>query len=253
MRVISIINLKGGVGKTLTALTMAWMLTEKKNKKVLLVDNDIQANLSKIFSVHNYDANSMEHIMEGASASECIAFTEWEGLHIIPSNTNLEAACNELAMDDSSNQNLRIKQSLESVRSEYDYCIIDCPPGIGLNVINALCASDDVIIPIRIDKNALDGMEELMDLVSEVRSYYNTDLKNVKCLITSYRNTIMQNSGCQILTQSKYECFDTKIRYSEKLFDYPWDIPLFEYSPNCAASVDYRKFTDEYLGGVENA
>ena len=249
MKVVSIINLKGGVGKTLTALTMAWTFVLRKQKKVLLIDNDIQANVSKVLSVHDYDAPSMEHIMEGMPAEKVKVSTEWEGLDVIPSNTNLEAASNELAMDDTSNQNLRIKEALESVQDEYDYAILDCPPGIGLNVINALCASDEVIIPIRIDKNSLDGMEELFDMIAEVKGYYNTSLKSARCLITSYRDTVMQKAGCRILTQSDYECFMTKIRYSEKLMDYTWDKPLFEFSPNCAASVDYKKFVDEFLGG----
>ena len=249
MKVVSIINLKGGVGKTLTALTMAWTLVLRQQKRVLLIDNDIQANVSKVLAVHDYDAPSMEHIMSGASARDVKTSTDWKGLDVIPSNTNLEAASNELAIDDTSNQNLRIKEALESVQDEYDYAILDCPPGIGLNVINALCASDEVIIPIRIDKNSLDGMEELFDMIAEVKGYYNTSLKSARCLITSYRDTVMQKAGCQILTQSDYECFMTKIRYSEKLMDYTWDKPLFEFSPNCAASVDYKKFVDEFLGG----
>ena len=110
MKVVSIINLKGGVGKTLTALTMAWMLVLRQQKRVLLIDNDIQANVSKVLAVHDYDVPSMEHIMSGASARDVKTSTNWKGLDVIPSNTNLEAASNELAMDGSSNQNLQSKK-----------------------------------------------------------------------------------------------------------------------------------------------
>ncbi len=255
MKTIAVINLKGGVGKTTTTLSMAHELSRRYEKKVLIVDNDPQANCTKFFGFHDYDSPSMEDVMKEPSGTwnirKALCTTTVNGIDLIPSNLNLEDASAELMTNKTDEQNTKLCRALEPLASEYDFCIIDCPPGIGLNVINALCAADDVIIPIKIDKNALDGMEELMEIVDEVRDF-GTATCDVHCLVTMYQRDPMIDAGCVTLAYSSYPCFETKVRHSAKVVGATfWRDFIAEYSPRCAASVDYRKVVKEYLAIIE--
>lgn len=162
MRTAAIVNLKGGVGKSTTAINLALIMATVYKYRVLLVDNDIQANVSKFFGVHSYDYKSMENVLRDTDtmAEDVIRSSGRVGLDIIPANMNMDAAAVDLMLDQEANQIVRLKDVLDQVEEQYDYCLIDCPPGVGINVLNALAAADDVIIPIKADKNALDGMEE---------------------------------------------------------------------------------------------
>lgn len=164
MRTAAIVNLKGGVGKSTTAINLALIMATVYKYRVLLVDNDIQANVSKFFGVHSYDYKSMENVLRDTDtmAEDVIRSSGRVGLDIIPANMNMDAAAVDLMLDQEANQIVRLKDVLDQVEEQYDYCLIDCPPGVGINVLNALAAADDVIIPIKADKNALDGMEELL-------------------------------------------------------------------------------------------
>ena len=110
----------------------------------------------------------------------------------------------------------RLKEVLDQVEDRYDYCFIDCPPGVGINVLNVLAAANDVIIPIKADKNALDGMEELTEVIEEVRPY-NLGLSLVKCLVTMFTNDIEVVKGEEALQKSTYSTFYTHIRHSKKV------------------------------------
>lgn len=251
MRNIAVINLKGGVGKTMTTLSMAYELVRRQGKKVLICDLDPQANVTKFFNEHDYDNRSMEHIFRfpDMDARECIC-SPGTGIDIIPSNLNLEDAVTDLMLDKSQEQNTKLRTSLIPLKGEYDFCIMDCPPGIGLNVINALCAADDVIVPIKIDKHALDGMEELMEIVEEIKAF-NPQMDSVRCLVTMYRNEPMIVGGCKAIETSRYDCFDTKIRYSPKVIGSTFCQEFIsQYSCRCSAAIDYRRLVVEYLDSI---
>lgn len=259
MRKIAVINLKGGVGKTMTTLSMAYELSHRYKKRVLVCDLDPQANATKFFNVHDYDAMSMEHVFEekDISLKECITCTGYSPfVDIVPSNLNLEDAVTNLMLDKTQEQNTKLRNALLSLEAKYDFCIMDCPPGIGLNVINALCAADDVIVPIKVDKHALDGMEELMDIVDEIKAF-NPDMDKIRCLITMYRNEPMIVGGCEVIRRSRYDHFDTYIRYSPKVTESTFSSKFIaEYSCNSGAAVDYRRMVCEYmksLGGDQIA
>ena len=163
MKVVSIINLKGGVGKTTTAAIMAESLAETYHKRVLLFDNDKQGNISRLFDLYNGD------IVPGA----CVALksrvlvpgtiqkTAIPGVDLVNSNYFMELVENEIRADQESPQHDRYKAALAAVAGEYDYCIVDNPPDLGINVINAIVATDEVIIPVNLDGYSLDGLEEL--------------------------------------------------------------------------------------------
>ena len=154
----------------------------------------------------------------------------------------------DLMLDQEANQIVRLKDVLDQVEEQYDYCLIDCPPGVGINVLNALAAADDVIIPIKADKNALDGMEELTEVIEEIRPY-NPGLSLVKCLVTMFTNDISVVKGEEALRKSEYSTFNTHIRYSKKVVDWTYEKrkSLIETTPRSAATRDYKSLAAEYI------
>lgn len=251
MRIAAIENFKGGVGKSVTSINMALYLATLYKKRVLLVDDDPQGNASKFFGVHSYDYRSMEDVLrkEDIILGDVIRSSGRTGLDIIPANMNLDAAAVDLALDQEAKQITRLKEALAQVEDKYDYCFIDCPPGVGINVFNALAAANDIIIPIKVDKNSLDGMEELTEVIEEIKPY-NPGLHMVKCLITMFTNDIEVVKGEEALKQSAYSTFDTHIRYSKKVN--AWTLEekrsLVEFTPRSAATRDYKNLVLEYMG-----
>lgn len=254
MRSIAIINLKGGVAKTTTSINMSIILSELHKKKVLLVDNDIQANASKFFNLHDYDEKSIENVFrdEEVVIKELIRKTNYENLDMITSNMNLDNAVSEL-MQEEGDQIGKLKRALKEIESDYEYCVIDCPPSISMNVLNAIVAADDIIIPIKLDKHALDGMEELIDVIDELVKY-NKNLENIMCLPVMTMKDEYVLAGENMLRQSNYRVFDTNIRYSVKVIGSTFQngVGITEYSPRCSAAKDYKGLVEEYLKLVKD-
>lgn len=253
MRIISIINLKGGVGKTTTAINMAMILAHVHGRKVLLVDNDIQANITRFFGKHNYDAQSIEDIYreEYVDIHSIIQPTTVVGVDvdIVPSNMNMDAAVIDLLKDEKQEQTGKLRAALNQAASEYDFCIIDNPPGIGMNVINALACTHDIIIPVKVDKYGMDGMEELYTIASEMKEF-NHELSSARGLITMYYKSPQILAGETVLRRSSYEFYKTNIRYSRKVDAGSFETNgkgLITYSPRSAACIDYKRFVIEYL------
>ena len=140
MRIISIINLKGGTGKTTTAINMAAILSHVHDKKVLLVDNDIQANATRFFERHSYDVDSMEDIYRETKVDVRNIIQPVGEMNtkidIIPANMNMDAAIIDLMEDKDQEQTGKLRNALKQVENDYDFCIIDNPPGVGMNVID---------------------------------------------------------------------------------------------------------------------
>lgn len=250
MRVVVVVNLKGGVGKSTTAINMALILSQVHSKRVLLVDNDFQAAVTKFFEQHSYDKPSMEDVLmnQKECAKDVIVSSGRDRLDVIPANMNLVAAADKLMLDNEAEQMERIRNILKQVEKEYDYCFIDCHPGIGIEVLNALVAADDVIIPVKADKNALDGMEELDEIIEEIKPY-STKLKTVRCLVTMFTKDIDVVKGEEALRNSNYDVFKTHIRYSKKVTAWTYENgqSLAETTPRSAATQDYKNLVLEYL------
>lgn len=251
MKTISIINLKGGVAKTLTADNMAHVLAVFHNKRVLLVDNDKQGNTSKAFGVHSYDEKSLSDILTARRIDphEVIKKTRFQNIDVLPANMTLIRANLEVMMDSTRPQQTRLRAALGAVTGEYDYCIIDNAPDINISTINALVASDDVIIPIKIDKYAFDGLEELKEQIEDTRADWNPRLRLAGCLITCFQRTDADKQGEEWLrSKPEYPVFDTHIRYSEKVTESTFsESPIAEYSRRSGAAMDYITFVREYL------
>lgn len=250
MRVATIVNLKGGVGKSTTAINMALIMSQVHKQKVLLIDNDFQAAVTKFFRKHSYDNRSMEDVLRIPilRAEDVIIPSGRENLDIIPANMNLAAAVEDLTMEQDITAMKRIGQIIEQVQDRYDYCIIDCHPSVGIEVLNALVVADDVIIPIKPDKNALDGMEELDDVLTEMKTF-NKHMKT-RCLVTMATRDIDVIKGEEALRKSKYDVFGVKIRHSKKVTAWTYENgkSLLETTPRSAATRDYKNLVLEYMG-----
>ena len=254
MRTINICNLKGGVGKTITAVNLSYVLSEIHKKKVLLVDNDKQGNSSKFFDVHGYDHPSIADIMTGAkSVEEVIRKTTYERIDIIPANMALLAANKAVLLDTMKPQQTRIKNALAEIADRYDIAIIDNAPDENMSVINALTAGDDVIIPVKVDKFTFDGVDEMLQCVKQVKENFNPKLTFRGCVITSFKNNEVNQQGAAYLSSlSKYRLMRTQIHWSAKVDESTFAaLPIMKHSPRSWAARDYKKLAAEYLAMID--
>lgn len=251
MRTVSIINLKGGVGKTVTSINMAYELV-RRGSRVLLIDCDKQGNTSKFMKCHSYESTNLSDVLLGsAEIRDATAWTMYEGLNVVSANMRLIGADRRVLLDTTKPQQTRIKDALEQVKDDYAFCIIDCAPDINISVINALVASDDVIIPVTIDEFAFDGIREILGQIEDVRKYYNPKLNFAGCLVTQYRNNDFCNDGVKALQQMCGKVFDTKISWTQMVSRSTFvREPVSVYSPRCGASKGYRNLAGEYERGL---
>lgn len=259
MRTIAIINLKGGVGKTTTAINMAALLAGRHDKSVLLIDNDPQGNASQIFECYESwsDTCGAADILNGGQPGRYFrsvgAGGNRSGIEVINANISLLGADNALrASTERQDNRYRAFLSTESVTQQYDYCIIDNPPALLMCTINALCAADEVIIPVTLDNWALDGVETITRQIEQLKAL-NDKLTIAGILLTNYKKSLENEAAEKWLRENcKYRVFDTQIRRSDKITAATYyKKPVDEYSPRSAAAVAYRKFVKEYLERTE--
>lgn len=188
MKVLNICNLKGGVGKTITAVNMACILGEVYGKRVLVIDNDKQGNTSRFFRRFDYEAPSIADVLTGKrTAEEVIKPTPYSNVHIIPANMNLLLANREIMLDMTRPQQSRLKDALTTILGTFDFCLIDNAPDENMSVINALVAGDDVLIPVKDDAFSFDGVREMVSCINQVRDNFNPKLKIAGWFKTMYR------------------------------------------------------------------
>jgi len=258
MKVICVINLKGGVAKTISAINIAYVLAEKHGRRVLLIDSDKQGNTSKFFEKHNYFAPSLADVLTSKDPDalhNALQFTPYNNLHLLPANMNLLRADKEILLDVARPQQTRLRKSLrahERAGYTYDFAVIDCAPDLNMSVINALVAADDVIIPIKIDKFAFDGLDQLREQIEETREF-NENIRIAGGLITMYSRNNVNLQGEQHLTESAgLPMFRTVIRKTVKVDETTFTgVPLAAYAPKCTAARDYDALVDEYLKGAK--
>lgn len=252
MRTLSIINLKGGVAKTISSTSIAYILASR-GYRVLLLDNDKQGDASRGLGRRTQFGEGVDRMMVEKYPEEwmpkIIKRTEWDGLDIITANMRLLIANKEVMIDQTRPQQNRIRKALMHVQDKYDFCIIDNAPDINISTINAIVASRDVLIPVEIDDNTTEGLPELMEQIENAREELGADLQVVRCFITKYNKVnLAQAQGFELLKARSYPMFDTKIRFSLKVGESTYarkPVPL--YSSRCAAAKDYETLVDEYL------
>lgn len=251
MKTIAVINMKGGCAKTTTVVNMGYILSKEYSKKVLLIDNDKQGNLSKTCGVWGYDNPSLADILAGQEEIGRVIqpVEKMPDMVVIPANMHLLTANLAVIKDEEREQATILSNELEKVKEGFDYCIIDCPPDINISVINALVAADEVIIPVKIDGYAFDGMDELEEQINNAKEL-NPKLKFKGCLVTMYYNSDVCIQGETWLQNQHYPVFKTHIRRTEKADEATFtDESLIEYSPRSGAARDYKTFVKEYLEG----
>lgn len=256
MITVAVITQKGGDGKTTTAHALGAGL-RLKGYRVLFVDTDPSGNLGRILEADKSGAAPETlHVLTGeATAAEAVQHTA--GGDIIASTLSLAGAEQHKALS-SIGREYRLRKALEPLSGEYDYCVIDTPPALGILTINALTAADKVVIPAQADDLSLDALERLSETIEAVRSYCNQSLQVDGILITRYNGrTNVTRYLEELITETAERLgarvYETRIRecaYLKETKTMRQDI--FSYSPRSNAAKDYRSFVDEFTGGKDN-
>jgi chromosome partitioning protein len=250
-RVISIANQKGGVGKSTTAINLSACLAEK-GKKVLLIDSDPQGNTTTgLGQEKNRIENTIYDIyIENESLQDCIIKNVYDNLDLIPANINFSAAEIELIGVD--NKEFKLRNELDYVRETYDYIIIDCPPSLSLLTVNAMAASDTVIVPIQCEYYALEGLSQLIHTVNLVKDRLNPELDLEGVVFTMYdsRTNLSQQVVENVRENLPKNIFEIIIPRSIRLAEAPsYGQPINIYDAKSAGAESYRKLAEEVIKG----
>jgi chromosome partitioning protein len=249
-KIISIANQKGGVGKTTTAINLSAYLSNL-GKKVLLIDLDIQGNTTTGLGINrNALTSCVYNVLIGeADIKSCIHATDLENLFVLPSTINLAGA--EVELINTKGRENRLQQELSSIMEKYDYIFIDCPPSLGIITINALCASDGVIIPLQCEYYALEGLTSFLNTFSLVQRKFNQKLKIRGILLTMYdsHTSLSQQVSSEVINYFKNQVFTTIIPRNVRLSEAPsYGKPIFIYDPLSKGAEAYKKLALEFLG-----
>ncbi|MBD3788878.1 MAG: ParA family protein [Campylobacterales bacterium] len=257
--VISIANQKGGVGKTTTAVNLAASLAEN-GKKVLLLDIDPQSNATTSlgFSRADYEFNIYHVLIGTKKLSEVTLKTKLKGLHLVPSNIGLVGIEKEFYNPKKKNRELILKERIAEIADRYDFVIIDSPPALGPITINALSASDSVIIPIQCEFFALEGLAQLLNTVSLLKKTINPKLKIKGFLPTMYssQNNLSKQVLADLTHHFKDKLFHLKkaqecivVPRNVKIAESPsFGQPVTEYASTSKGSVAYRDLATVIIG-----
>jgi len=244
MKVISISNHKGGVGKTTSAINIGAGLNLLK-KKVLLIDLDPQANLTQSLGLINEPIN-IYGALRGEYKLQPIEILK--GLDIIPSTLDLSGA--EIELSSEPGREYILKELIEPLRASYDFIIIDSPPSLGLLTINSFTASDEILIPLQAQYLALQGLAKLVEVVDKIKGRLNKGLKVGGVFITQYdsRKVLNRDVVDTIQAHFKDEVFKTKVRDNIALAEAPAQgLDIFRYSSKSYGAEDYLALSKEVL------
>jgi chromosome partitioning protein len=249
-RIVAVANQKGGVGKTTTSVNLGACLATL-GKQVLLIDIDPQGNTTSGIGIDKADVQACIYdiLINDLAAAEVILPTEVENLKIIPATIQLAGA--EIELVSAISREVRLRKALQSIRDKFDYVIIDCPPSLGLLTVNALTASDSVLIPIQCEYYALEGLSQLLNTIRLVQKHLNTSLEIEGVLLTML--DARTNLGLQVIEDvKKYfreKVYHTIIPRNVRLSEAPsHGLSIIQYDPRSRGAESYMDLAKEVCG-----
>ncbi len=248
-KIYSMFNQKGGVGKTTSCANLCAAVASK-GKKVLLVDFDAQSNLTSGLNINRKElkADIYHVLMHEVDAKDAIISTSTENLYLLPATIDLAGA--EVEMSNAPQREIILRGILEQVKDDYDYVIIDCPPSLGLLSINALAASDGVLIPIQCEYYALEGVSQLINTVNLVKKSINSSLEITGVMLTMY--DARTNLSSQIVQEVRNyfggKVFEEIIPRNVRLAEAPsYGMTILQYDKSSKGAKAYLALADEFI------
>ncbi len=248
-KIIAIVNQKGGVAKTTTAINLAAAVAQRGHK-TLLVDLDPQGNATSGLGI---DRRGMEHcvydlLINDAPIEAVLLHTDYQQLDVIPATIQLAGA--EVELVSAISRENRLRRILRPQRGHYDYIFIDCPPSLGLLTINALSAADRALLPLQCEYYALEGVTQLLNTYEMIRKNLNPELEIEGVLLTMY--DARTNLSSQVAEEARNyfgrKVYDTQISRSVRLSEAPsHGLPGIIYDPKSRGAVEYQALADEFL------
>jgi len=248
-RVVAIVNQKGGVGKSTTAVNLGAALAEI-GLKVLVVDLDPQGNASTGLGIEpsRRQVGTYQMLSQGAPADSAVLETSVPGVWAIPSTIDLAGA--EIELVGQISRETRLARSIESVAAGYDFVLLDCPPSLGLLTVNALSAADELIVPIQCEYYALEGLGQLLRNVRLIQQNLNPNLRLTGIVLTMYdsRTKLSEQVVHEVRRYFGHRVYDTVIPRTVRLSEAPgFGKPITSYDPSSKGAKAYRDLAREFL------